>query len=102
MGVSNKNKYCENVKVNREDNCKHKNIESYPSSTLQGLRPVSLQNPARSFTSTKKPGTPDYFLSGQSLSNPKFHSPKDSYLVVLIRCWDTNPILTAQGTDASF
>ena len=55
MGVSNKNKYCENVKVNREDNCKHRNTESYPSSALRGLRPVPLQNPARAFTSTKNP-----------------------------------------------
>ena len=53
MGVSNKNKYSENVKVNHEDNCKHKNIESYLGSALQGLRPVPLQNPIRAFTSTK-------------------------------------------------
>ena len=31
----------------------YSNTESYPSSALQGLRPVSLQNPARAFTSTK-------------------------------------------------
>ena len=53
MGVSNKNEYSENVKVNREDKCKHRNTESYPGSALQGLRPVSLQNLARAFTSTK-------------------------------------------------
>ena len=61
MGVSNKNKYYENVKVNREDNCKHKNTESYPGSALQDLHLVPLQNPARAFTSTKKSGTLDYF-----------------------------------------
>ena len=53
MRVSNKNKYYENVKVNHEDNCKHKNTESYPASALQGLRLVPLQNSARAFTSTK-------------------------------------------------
>ena len=55
MGVSNKNKYFKNVKVNREDNCKHRNTKSYPGSALQGLCPVSLQNPTRAFTSTKNP-----------------------------------------------
>ena len=53
MEVSNKNEYSRNMKVNREDNCKHRNAESYPDSALQGLRPVSLQNPARAFPSTK-------------------------------------------------
>ena len=59
----------------------------YLGSALRGLCPVPLQNPARAFTSTKNPGTPDYFLSRDSLSNLIFHSPEDSHLVVLIRCW---------------
>ena len=49
-----------------------------------------------------KIGTLDYFWSGDSLSNPIFHSPEDSHPMVLIRCWGTNPVLAAQGTDASF
>ena len=53
MGVSNKNKYRKNVKVNHEDKCKYRYTESYPGSALQGLRPVPLQNPGRAFTSTK-------------------------------------------------
>ena len=79
MRLSNKNYYNRNVKVNREDKSKHRNTESYPGSALQDLRPVSLQNPTRAFTSTKKSDTLDYFLSGASLSNPIFHIPEDSH-----------------------
>ena len=79
----------------------HSNTENNLSSALQGLHPVSLQNPARAFTSTQL-GTPDYFWSGASLSNPIFHSPKDSHLIVLIRCWGTNSVLTVQRIDVSF
>ena len=64
----------------------HSNTENYPDSALQGLRPVLLHNPARAFTSTKI-GTLDYFWLGANLSNPIFHSPKDSHLVILIRYW---------------
>ena len=55
MRVSNKNKYCGNVKINREGKSIHKNTEYYPGLALRGLRPVPLQNPARAFTSTKNP-----------------------------------------------
>ena len=79
----------------------HRDTMIYPDSALQGLRLVSLQNPTKVFTSTQ-PGTLDYFWSGASLSNPIFHSPEDSHPVVLIRCWGTNPVLAAQGIDASF
>ena len=53
MEVNNKNEYIKNVKVNREDKCKHRDTESYPSSALQLLHPVPLQNSTRAFTSTK-------------------------------------------------
>ena len=43
------------MKVNHEDNSEYRNIESYPGSALQGLRPVPLQNSARAFISTKNP-----------------------------------------------
>ena len=90
------------MKVNREGKSKHSKTQIYPDSALQGLRPVPLQNPARAFTSTKNFDTLDYFWSGASLSNPIFHSPEDSHSVILIRCWGTNPVLAAQGIDASF
>ena len=79
----------------------HRDTDIYPDLALQGLRPVSLHNRTRAFTSTQT-GTPDYFLSRASLSNPIFYSPEDSHSVILIRYWGTNPVLAAQGTDASF
>ena len=79
----------------------HRDTVIYPASALQGLRLVSLQNPIRAFTSTQT-GTPDYFLSGANISNPVFHNLEDSHPIVLVRCWGTNPILAAQGTDANF
>ena len=79
----------------------HRDTVIYPDSALQGLRPVPLHKPARAFTNTQI-DTPDYFLSGANLSNPIFHSSEDSHPVILIRCWGTNPVLAAQGTDASF
>ena len=67
--------------------------EAYVQSPCKILQEPSL---------VPKSGTPDYFWSGDSLSNPIFHNPEDSHPVVLIRCWGTNPVLAAQGTDASF
>ena len=54
MRVS-KKKILQKREINREGKSIHKNTEYYPGSTLQGLRPVPLQNPARAFTSTKSP-----------------------------------------------
>ena len=72
MGVSNKNKYSENVKVNREGKSKHRNTESYLGSALQGLRPVPLQNPSRAFTSTTNPVHQTIF--DQELASPTLSS----------------------------
>ena len=60
------------MKVNHEDNCKHKNTESYPSLVLQDLRPVPLQSPARAFTSTKNSVHQTIF--DQELTSPTLSS----------------------------
>ena len=97
----NKNKWCENESKSwrhKQAQIRHRFIlvrpyEAYVQSPCKILQEPSL---------VPKLGTPDYFLSGDSLSNLIFHSPEDSHPVVLIRCWGTNPVLAAQGTDANF
>ena len=89
------------MKVNCEDKCKHRTQRII----LVRLYKAYIQSPCKILQEPSlvpKLGTPDYFWSGDSLSNPIFHSSEDSHPVVLIRCWGTNPVLAAQGTNASF